>query len=238
MYVWDYDASQGRTTSNSRDVIEGMGDDEGHTTRTLLLSQKVPDMLLVSRGSVGNIDLQTLDATTGVSTIKAFNISNMTNSAYDHASNGLLLAWGLRNSVGIAEHPVSGGIYSVENSVDNIMRSGRLIKENNPGEEMNFHGYLNGTLSDVQGGNYGYPSCFAAWNASEIPDYSGTTGEQFAIGDQNATVNDTLCRDDHIAPRITFNAHMAPLDIKFNSNGTAAWVTMHGSWYDSLVSFF
>ncbi|KAI1520771.1 soluble quino protein glucose dehydrogenase [Pyrenophora tritici-repentis] len=230
VYAWDYDASQGRTTSDSRDIIKGMGDKEGHTTRTLLMSQKVPGMLLVSRGSVGNIDLQTLDLTTGVSTIKAFNTSNITNSAYDHASSGLLLGWGLRNSVGIAEHPISGGIYSVENSVDNIMRGGRLINENNPGEEMNFHGYLNGTRSDVEGGNYGYPSCFTAWNVSEIPDYSGTTGEQFAIGDQNATVNDTLCRDDYIAPRITFNAHMAPLDIKFNSNGTAAWVTMHGSW--------
>ncbi|CAE7011127.1 hypothetical protein PTNB73_00628 [Pyrenophora teres f. teres] len=222
VYAWDYDASQGRTTSDSRDVVEGMGDKEGHTTRTLLMSQKAPGMLLVSRGSVGNIDFQTLDVTTGVSTIKAFNTSNMTNSAYDHASSGLLLGWGLRNSVGVAEHPVSGGIWSVENSVDDIMRSGRLIKENNPGEEMNFHGYLNGTRSDVDGGNYGYPSCFTAWNVSEIPDYGGTTGEQFAIGDQNATVNDTLCRDDHIAPRITFNAHMAPLDIKFNPNGTAA----------------
>lgn len=230
MYAWNYDASQGKTTSNSRDIVQGMGDTEGHITRTLLMSQKVPGMLLVSRGSVGNIDLETLDVTTGVSTIKAFNTSNITNAAYDHASSGLLLGWGLRNSVGVAEHPVSGGIYSVENSVDDLMRSGKLIKENNPGEEMNFHGYLNGTHSDVQGGNYGYPSCFTAWNVSEIPDYSGTTGQQFAIGNQNATVNDTLCRDDHIAPRTTFNAHMAPLDIKFNPNGTAAWVTMHGSW--------
>lgn len=207
-----------------------MGDDEGHTTRTLFLSEKVPDLLLVSRGSVGNIDLQTLDVTTGVSTIKAFNVSNVTNSAYNHPSDGLLLGWGLRNSVGIAEDPVSGGIYSVENSVDNIQRSGRTINENNPGEEMNFHGYLNGTASKEQGGNYGYPSCFAAWNTTEIPDFDGTTGSQFAIGNQNATVNDTFCQNGRIAPRITFSAHMAPLDIKFNPNGTAAWVTMHGSW--------
>jgi glucose/arabinose dehydrogenase len=107
-----------------------MGDDEGHTTRTLLLSQRVPDMLLVSRGSQGNIDFQTLDVTTGVSTIKAFNVSNVTDSAYDHASNGLLLGWGLRNSVGVAEEPVSGGIYSVENSVDNINRGGETINQN------------------------------------------------------------------------------------------------------------
>ena len=207
-----------------------MGDNEGHTTRTLLMSQKVPGMLLVSRGSVGNIDLQTLDVTTGVSTIKAFNVNNMTSSAYEHAPSGMLLGWGLRNSVGIAEEPVSGGIYSVENSVDNLMRSGKLVKENNPGEEMNFHGYLNGTARKVQGANYGYPSCFTAWNTSEIPDYLGMVGQQFAIGDQNATVNDTFCQNDRVAPRLAFQAHMAPLDIKFNSDGTAAWVTMHGSW--------
>lgn len=229
VYAWDYDASQGRNTSNARDIVQGMGDTEGHTTRTLLLSNKVPDLLLVSRGSQGNIDLQTLDVTTGVSTIKAFNISNVTN-AYNHASAGLLLGWGLRNSVGIAEEPVTGGVYSVENSVDNLERSGQTINENNPGEEMNFHGYLNGTKSNNQGGNYGYPSCFAAWNVTQIPDFSGSTGSQFAIGDQNATVNDTFCQNDRIAPRITFAAHMAPLDIKFNPHGTASWVTMHGSW--------
>ncbi|EMD91386.1 hypothetical protein COCC4DRAFT_161655 [Bipolaris maydis ATCC 48331] len=230
VFAWDYDASQGKTTSDSRDVVQGMGDKEGHTTRTLLMSQKVPGMLLVSRGSVGNIDLQTLDVTTGVSTIKAYNVNNVTSSAYDHASTGRLLGWGLRNSVGIAEDPVTGGIYSVENSVDNIMRSEQLIKENNPGEEMNFHGSLNETAGNIQDTNHGYPSCFTAWNTSEIPDFNGQVGQQFAIGDQNATVNDTFCQNDRVAPRLAFQAHMAPLDIKFNPNGTAAWVTMHGSW--------
>jgi glucose/arabinose dehydrogenase len=230
VYAWDYDAFRGRNTSGPRNIVEGMGDEEGHHTRTLLVSQKVPDLLLVSRGSMANIDLQTLNMSTGVSTIKAFNVSNTIGSAYDHASSGLLLGWGLRNSVGVAEEPVSGGIYSVENSVDDLNRSGHTINQNNPGEEMNFHGYLNGTKSDVQGGNYGYPSCFAAWQASEIPDYDGTTGQQFAIGDQNATLNDTFCQHDRIAPRLTFAAHMAPLDMKFNPDGTAAWVTYHGSW--------
>jgi len=207
-----------------------MGNNESHMTRTLLLSEKVPDFLLVSRGSVGNIDLQTLNVTTGVSTIKAFNVTNATASGHDHATSGLLLGWGLRNSVGVAEEPVTGGIYSVENSVDDIERSGKTINQNNPGEELNYHGYLNGTESNMQGKNYGYPSCFAAWNITEVPDFEGTVGSQFAIGDQNATINDTFCQEDRIAPRITFNAHMAPLDIKFNPNGTAAWVTMHGSW--------
>jgi glucose/arabinose dehydrogenase len=208
-----------------------MGEVDGHSTRTLLLSQKDPGLLLITRGSLSNLDMNALDVETGVSTIKAYNLTNITDSAYNYAEDGLLLGWGLRNSVGVAEHPTTGGIYSVENSVDNFNRSGQNIHQNNPGEEMNFHGYLNGTAYEGQGGNYGYPSCFAAWNVSEIPDNGRIdVGTQFALGDQNATVNDTFCREDRVPPRLTFQAHMAPLDIKFNQNGTAAWVSFHGSW--------
>lgn len=216
-----------------------MGGTDGHTSRTLLLSRKAPGLLLVSRGSQSNLDYAALDISTGVSTIKAFNVTNATDSSYRFDRDGLLLGWGLRNSVGVAEDPVTGGIYSVENSVDNIDRSGQNIHENNPGEEMNFHGYLNGTRTDEQGGNYGYPTCFAAWGVDEIPDNEGIqVGTQFAIGEQNSTLNDTFCREDRIAPRLTFQAHQAPLDMKFNQNGTAAWITFHGSWYVyTLLSF-
>lgn len=232
VWAWDYDASNGRNTSGPRELIGSMGSDDGHSSRTLLLSRKEPDLLLVSRGSLSNLDPEALDIGTGVSTIKAFNLTNKTDSAYNFAREGLLLGWGLRNSVGVGEHPVTGGIYSVENSVDELVRLGQDIHQNNPGEEMNFHGYLNGTTIDGQGGNYGYPSCYAAWNVSVIPSNEGIeVGTQFAIGDQNATVNDTLCKD-RMAPRLTFAAHMAPLDIKFNQDGTAAWVTFHGSWWD------
>jgi glucose/arabinose dehydrogenase len=231
VFAWDYDASTGRNTSGPREIIGSIGSENGHSSRTLLLSRKVPGLLLVSRGSLSNLDPLALDIGTGVSSIKAYNITNNTDSAYSFAEEGLRLGWGLRNSVGVAEDPITGGIYSVENSVDNFERSGQNIHQNNPGEEMNFHGYLNGTEFDGQGGNYGYPSCYAAWNVSEIPDNEGIdVGTQFAIGDQNATVNDTFCQEDRVAPRLTFAAHMAPLDMKFNQNGTAAWVTFHGSW--------
>lgn len=236
VYAWDYDASQGRNTSGPREIIGGMGSTDGHPTRTLLASRKVPGLLLVSRGSLENVDLSTLNISTGVSTIKAFNVTNITDSSYNYAEDGLLLGWGLRNSVGVAEEPITGAIYSVENSVDNFNRSGESIHQNNPGEEMNFHGYLNGTETDEQGGNYGYPTCFSAWNVSEIPDNENIqVGTQIAIGDQNSTINDTFCREDRIAPRLTFQAHQAPLDIKFNDNGTAAWVAFHGSWYVSNI---
>jgi glucose/arabinose dehydrogenase len=231
VYAWDYDASQGRNTSASREIIGHMGGDDGHVTRTLLISRQVDGMLLVSRGSMGNLDPAAQNFSTAVSTIKAFNVSNVTDTAYNFAQDGVLLGWGLRNSVGVGEEPLTGAIYSVENSVDELQRSGEDIHQNNPGEELNSHGYLNGSQTEEQGRNYGYPSCFAAWNVSAIPDNQNIqVGTQFAIGAQNATSNDTFCQQGHVAPRLTFEAHMAPLDIKFNSNGTTAWVSFHGSW--------
>lgn len=203
---------------------------EDHTTRTLLLSQKANATLLISRGSTSNVDLAAETLSSGHSQIKAFDLNNITQSGYDFNKDGLLMGWGLRNSVGVAEHPVTGGIYSVENSVDQIMRQGKDAHQNNPGEEMNFHGYLNGTAYGPQGSNYGYPYCFAAWVPADLPDNANlTVGSNFAMGDQNSTINDTYCAEQ-TAPRLTFQAHMAPLDMKFNNSGTEAWVTFHGSW--------
>ena len=207
---------------------------DDHTTRTLLLSKQVPGLLLVSRGSTSNIDIEAASLASGHSQIKAFNLHNMSSTAYDFDTSGLRLGWGLRNSVGVSEHPITGGIYSVENSADQITRDGEDVHENNPGEEMNFHGYLNGTKYAPQGGNYGYPWCFSAWNVSELPDHGHLkVGSQFALSasnypnDQNKT--DAYCAAQN-APRLTFQAHMAPLDIKFNNTGMEAWVTYHGSW--------
>ena len=93
---------------------------------------------------------------------------------------------------------------------------------------MNFHGTLNENTYSRQGSNYGYPYCFAAWVPSDITDFSGTVGTQFSM-DQNSTVNDTYCAEQ-TPPVLTFQAHQAPLDIKFNNSGTEAWVSFHGSW--------
>lgn len=177
---------------------------DDHTTRTLLMSQKVDGMFLISRGSTSNIDPAAEMLSSGHSQIKAFNLTNMTADGYFYDTDGLRLGWGLRNSVGVAEHPTTGGIYSVENSVDQATRDGQDVHEDNPGEEMNFHGYLNGTEYSAQGSNYGYPYCFAAWAPSDLPDNSNlTVGSQFAIGFMNNTINDTYC-GEQTPPRLTF----------------------------------
>lgn len=195
---------------------------DDHTTRTLLV---VNGTLVVTRGSTANVDVGTEMISSGRSQVKMFDLENVTAKGYDFNTEGVLLGWGLRNDVGIAAHPTTGGLYSVENSVDDIERNGQDIHENNPGEELN---YL-GTISAPSGRNYGYPYCFAAWNVSAIPDSNLTVGQQFATGTPNSTINDTYCADQE-APRLTFQAHMAPLDILFNNSGTEAWVSFHGSW--------
>lgn len=133
VYSWGYNAKQMKTTSPAVKWIEGMKGND-HTTRTLLLSKKVPGKLLVSRGSGGNIDYRALDVTTGVSQIRLFDVSGPAKSVR-YNTGGKTLAWGLRNSIGLAEHPVTGGIWSNENGSDDMKRDGKDIHETSPGNE-------------------------------------------------------------------------------------------------------
>jgi len=267
VYRWTYDPDT-ISVSNRQTLINNMTND-GHYTRTLLLSRKEPEMLVVSRGSAANIDQLSAYKNNGISQIRALNLSELSTNddeetggiePFNHATSGRLLGWGLRNSVGMAEHPITGGIYSVENSADGIERGGINIKNDNPGEELNFHGYLSDPTSGNQGGHFGYPFCLALWdttisasnNFTDLGDMQ--TGDQFAHdrgfqwldpdsrpGTEATTesadpdlldgdVDDARCARDFVPPRLTFKAHMAPLDIKFSPDGTLAYVTWHGSW--------
>ncbi|KAK3725047.1 hypothetical protein LTR37_000557 [Vermiconidia calcicola] len=228
-YSWEYDPRTQKNTSEPRTLVTNMTNSD-HTTRTLLLSRSAPGMLVITRGSTSNIDALASDIETGHSQIKAFNLNNMTGS-YDFHNDGLLLGWGLRNDVGIAEEPSTGRIYSVENSVDDMMRNGQDIHQTNPAEELNFLGYLDGTSSSAQGRNFGYPECYTAWDPETIPDFNNEIGEQFLIGRTNDNRDDCMCSSEEREPPVlAFHPHMAPLDILFNEAGTAAWVTFHGSW--------
>ncbi|KAF2173252.1 hypothetical protein M409DRAFT_62814 [Zasmidium cellare ATCC 36951] len=236
LWSWEYSPSEQANTSAPTALVTGMAGSD-HTSRTLKLSMWVPGMMLINRGSNDNIDPVAANMASGHSQVKAFNISNAT-EPYEFNTDGVMLGWGLRNDVGIDEEPVTGGIYTVENSADEIERSGQDIHQNNPAEELNFLGYLNGTESSNQGRNFGYPECFTAWQPQDIPDFDGQVGEQFAVP-LNSTQNDTTCDlANRQAPRLAFQAHTAPLDILFNSAGTAAWISFHGSWNrDSPIGY-
>lgn len=192
------------------------------------MSKKAPGVMLVSRGSGPNIDPLARNMNSGVSQIRAFNVSGPPKSI--KYTEGKVIAWGLRNSIGVGENPADGGIWSNENSSDMMKRQGKDIHETSPGEEINYHGDLIGK-SELHGKNYGYPDCAAAWEVSVLPQNEQiTVGRHFTHGDTAATVDDSACEKNYIAPRLTLPSHWAPIDIEFNSKGTVAYMTAHGSW--------
>lgn len=76
---------------------------------------------------------------------------------------------------------------------------------------------------------YGYPTCFTVWDPSLIKDRAFKTGEQFVVT-PNATWTDDTCVSRATPPRLSFQAHSAPISGVFNSEGTSLFVTFHGSW--------
>jgi glucose/arabinose dehydrogenase len=223
VFSWDYDAKQAKSSGSPKTLVTGMSGSD-HTTRTILMSKKNPGLMLVSRGSSGNVDNKAKTITSGISQIRIFNVANSKTYAY---TDGEVLGWGLRNSIGVAEHP-NGGIWSNENGADNVQYKGSDIHENNPGEEINYHGPIVGGDRSLYGKNYGYPNCGATWDSAGSAS-ALRTGTHFAP--TGSALSDAACAKDFIAPRITLPSHWAPIDIKFNSNGTVAYMTSRGSWY-------
>lgn len=120
-------------------------------------------------------------------------------------------------------------LWGVENSGDNLFRyvgdQSHDIHHNNPAEELNF-------LGDVSVPNdqwYGYPLCWTVGGPDEIPDFAFEVGQQM-VQRQNSTFNDTTCAEQAKAPALTFQAHSAPLDSKFDAAFDNLYVTLHGSW--------
>ncbi|KND86449.1 hypothetical protein TOPH_08923 [Tolypocladium ophioglossoides CBS 100239] len=233
VFAWAYDAKAGAVGDANRTVVANMSSTD-KTTRTLLASRRQPGVLVVSRGTVDDGDAAAGNKASGHAQIRAFDVGRLgaRDAAYDFG-DGAVLGWGLRNSVGVAEDPATGGIWSVENSVDVLTRAGVDIHSDNPAEELNYHGRLNdsATAKD-QGGNYGFPLCYALWNTTGFPDLGALkTGDQVpGPAGEVKKLSDASCNTDYVPPRLAFQAHTAPLDIKFNADGSKAFITFHGSW--------
>ncbi|KAF2278358.1 soluble quino protein glucose dehydrogenase [Westerdykella ornata] len=232
VWSWDYDGTTG-TVSNKKTVVQNMRNGGFHLSRTLLIPRAQPDTLLVQRGSQDNVDTAAAQVNTGRSQIRAFKISQIQNAPVDYLQ-GEVLAWGLRNTVGVGEHP-NGGIWSVDNGVDDMQREGRDIHHTNPCEELNYHGQINTTSDPDRGGHHGYPDCHAVWDPSVIPNAAAQglqVGTPFLMGSPAGQNTDAVCQARK-APRLCFPAHTAPLDVKFNADGSAAYIPFHGSWNKS-----
>jgi glucose/arabinose dehydrogenase len=230
---WAYDSKSAKAVGSRKVIINGIRNPMGgHPTRTLLASKKVPGTLLVTHGSDGNDDMQCKIKSSGHCQIHAFDVANVSRP-YTYANEGpgnKVIAWGLRNSVGLAEAP-DGGIWSNENGYDNMKRDSVDIHNNSPGEEVNFHGYLT-KPSNLTGANFGYPECHAAWNVPAMPRNGQlNVGMHFSLNPSTNSHNDAWCAANSVPPKITLPSHWAPIDIKFNSKGTVAYMTSRGSWY-------
>ncbi|KAF4619014.1 hypothetical protein G7Y89_g14831 [Cudoniella acicularis] len=227
VFAYPYDAAAG-TVGAKTAVITGMTiSGPYHLTRTLRIAPTNPELLIVQRGSNGNIDSATTGVDAGRSQVRVFNIASILATPVDYSKGGEVLGWGLRNSVGWGQHPITGGIWSVENSADDIKKGGKDVHTNNPAEELNYHGLVNDTKSPEWGANYGYPSCFGVWESSSLGGLK--VGQQTSIDASVGASTDADCAKKY-APKLVFPAHTAPLDIKFKKDGSAAFITFHGSW--------
>ena len=125
MFSYSYDMDVGSVGDDPQTIVTGM-DNTVHVSRTLLYPRKVEGMLVVSRGSPSNLDYSTASIERGAAQVRAFNLSDIPDGGYDYNTEGLLLAYGVRNEVGLVEHPETGGLFGVENSADELER-GTLI---------------------------------------------------------------------------------------------------------------
>jgi len=111
--------------------------------------------------------------------------------------------------------------------MDDVRLNGRDVHNENPAEKLNYHGNLNATTNPLKGANFGYPSCVPAWDPNNLGQSGLKVGSLFKP-DGVPNASDCASRQPGT---LHFHAHTAPLDVKFNANGTSAYIAFHGSWY-------
>jgi glucose/arabinose dehydrogenase len=193
-----------------------------HSTRSLAFDSN--GTLYVQSGSGSNVDRDSTH-----SRICTFDITSIPQGGIDW-SVGTVFADGLRNEVGITFDD-TGRLWGVENGCDNLNRPdlGGDIHNDNPSEEMN--------LFSTPGKFYGYPYC---WSQFKLPNNSTPRGTQWAHPNfmNDGIHSDNWCDNtaNVVKPKWNFQAHMAPIDIRFWTSKTfpaqwrGAFVSFHGSW--------
>lgn len=77
---------------------------------------------------------------------------------------------------------------------------------------------------------YGYPTCFTVWGGDEFPNGENPATGSLFIPAPNATFSDATCKEQVVGPRLSFQAHSAPIDAKFDRQAENLFVSLHGSW--------
>ncbi|CEL57263.1 hypothetical protein RSOLAG1IB_08475 [Rhizoctonia solani AG-1 IB] len=257
VYRWEYDAKDARIIGNYTTLVYNMTN-PSHTTRTLLLQpgeNGESEYLIVSRGSASKFDESAANINAGPAQIHQFPLtkSDRPTQGY-HWNNGAVLAWGVRNGVGIALSKDGKDLWEIENSSDNIRWRDVDIHVDSPAEELNRVSLRESEKITLESKFYGYPSCYTAWNSSSVP-YNASqpvfdlpTGAQFSMRPIGTQPDDAWCEDpsNNKPPRLSLQAHTAPLDLIFydrskHSSGHSdvgltnacdgdAISSLHGSW--------
>ncbi|KAI1365160.1 soluble quino protein glucose dehydrogenase [Xylaria arbuscula] len=228
VWSWTYDAAT-RKVSNQKTVITGIS--QGiHSTRTVVVSPKNPNIIIVSTGSNANWDYAAGSPATGRACVKSFDVSKAPATGYNYNTQGTMVAYGVRNEVALAFDP-NGHAWGVENSGDDFRRTvngqSTDVHIDNPAEELNYFGDPESPRTPNW---YGYPTCFTVWEPSLFTDTTTLkTGSQFVVS-PNSTFNDASCVGVSNPPRLSFPAHIAPIGSVFDKNATNLYVTFHGSW--------
>ncbi|KDQ17343.1 hypothetical protein BOTBODRAFT_53460 [Botryobasidium botryosum FD-172 SS1] len=248
LWMWSYNPTTASVSGQPTALVRNMSTAD-HDTRTLLLqppSDSSSGYIIINRGSASNLDADASTLPSGHSQIRRFPLPTTQLPApvggYDWSA-GELLAWGMRNGVGLSLSPDGSRLWEVENSADDLQWKNQDVHQDNPAEELNVVDLKGGGA----GGFYGYPSCFTTWSGMQ----GLSTGDQFSIeldkgGSGNVTRDDSWCSNsaNNVRPEMNFQAHSAPLDITFyaapSSGDTSyalnkdwdghAFVSFHGSW--------
>ncbi|KAK3984228.1 soluble quino protein glucose/sorbosone dehydrogenase [Cladorrhinum sp. PSN332] len=225
-WSWAYDPLT-RKISNQKTIVRGMSTGI-HSSRTIAVVPQSPNLILLQVGSNSNFDMASAQPSTGRAIIKIFDVSKAPSNGFNYNTEGEVYGYGLRNEIGFTADP-SGVFWGVENSGDDFARTEngqrRDIHIDNPAEELNNLG----DPTKVRNAWYGYPTCFTVWNAANFPNSGLKTGSNFVVS-PNSSYNDASCNGKAIPPRLSFQAHSAPIANTFDTDAKNMYVTFHGSW--------
>ncbi|OAA67945.1 Six-bladed beta-propeller, TolB-like protein [Niveomyces insectorum RCEF 264] len=225
-WQWRYDAAA-MAVADEKVVVRGMAQGV-HSTRTMVVVPQKPNLVLLQVGANNNWDYGAASPSAGRAIVKVFDMDTVPAGGYSYNTGGTVFGYGMRNEIGLAVDP-AGHVWGVENSGDDFRRTvngaAKDIHKDNPAEKLN---YL-GDPTDPKGTWFGYPTCFAVWEPSLITDTAFKTGDQFVVT-PNATFGDKDCVGQATPPRLSFQAHSAPIAAAFDVGATNLYVTFHGSW--------
>ncbi|KAI0789184.1 hypothetical protein C8Q75DRAFT_177587 [Abortiporus biennis] len=244
-----YDSTTRTVIGNPVVIISGIPPGGELTTRPFLLQPSTdPTSILASCPLSENIDPTARDPNSGRSQIRSFPLpSTSSPSTSQDFFSGTLLAFGIRNPAGFAFHPLDSSLtklWIIDNgaSIGNVTGLTDTFVNDNPADELN--------VAEIQKGKennfFGFPDCTTIWNPKVDPTgdpqfINFRTGEQFSLQLESER-DDEWCQniENNIPPRLSFQAHSAPLDLKFFNprHNVVSQTSLPMAWSgDAFVSF-